>query len=123
VTSSRVVLLGDSILDNAPYTDPEPDTTAHLRRMLGSEWHVERLARDGATMNSVPSQLKQLEGRPTVAVLSVGGNDATQHIGLLEREAATAAEVLDELVSIADDFGRKRSRNGVLSLGPRVGEE
>ena len=27
-----LALFGDSILDNAPYTRPEPDTTTHLER-------------------------------------------------------------------------------------------
>lgn len=37
----QVVLLGDSILDNRPYTAPAPDTTDCLRRLLGGEWSVE----------------------------------------------------------------------------------
>ena len=31
MASRTLVVLGDSILDNAPYTRPEPDTTAHLQ--------------------------------------------------------------------------------------------
>ena len=102
-----VVLLGDSILDNAPYTRPEPDTTAHLIGLLGSEWSVERLARDGATMSEVSLQLQKLHAKPFRAVLSIGGNDAIAHIGLLERRATSAADVLDELLVIADAFERQ----------------
>jgi hypothetical protein len=36
---NTVVLLGDSILDNAAYTSPAPDTAARLRELA---------ARDGA---------------------------------------------------------------------------
>ena len=32
----HLLLLGDSILDNAPYTTPKPDTAAHLRRLIGA---------------------------------------------------------------------------------------
>lgn len=38
-----LVLLGDSILDNAPYGRPEPDTTTHLQRLL-PEWDATSLA-------------------------------------------------------------------------------
>src|SRR5690554_6102922 len=82
-----LALLGDSILDNAPYTGPEPDTATHLQRLLGPDWDVLLLARDGAVMRDVPHQLRRL-------------------IGLLDRPAASSAEVLDELVGIVDAFAR-----------------
>src|SRR5918911_229915 len=100
-------LLGDSILDNAPYTRPEPDTTAHLARLLGPAWSVERLAQDGATMSDLPLQLKRLRARPSQAILSIGGNDAAAHIGLLQRRATSAAELFAELLGIADAFGHQ----------------
>jgi len=100
----RLVLLGDSILDNRPYTEPEPDTTAHLQRLLGNGWIVERFARDGAVMADVPHQVRAMAESPDVAVLSIGGNDAIEHIGLLERHVTSAAVVFDELLQVADDF-------------------
>jgi hypothetical protein len=98
-----LVLLGDSILDNAPYTDPGADTTTLLRELLPG-WSVTLLARDGATMPDVPAQLRQLRERASLAVLSVGGNDALRHAGLLDMQASHAAEVLADLLAIADDF-------------------
>ena len=65
------------------------------------------LARDGATMSGIPLQLQHLRGRPAWVVLSVGGNDLTGHIGLLGRQASSAAEILGELQAIADDFTRR----------------
>jgi lysophospholipase L1-like esterase len=102
-----LVLLGDSILDNWPYTRPEPDTTTRLERLLGQDWSVRRVAQDGATMADLGFQLGRLEGRATQTVLSIGGNDATLHIGLLERRDTSAAELLGELVAIADEFERR----------------
>jgi lysophospholipase L1-like esterase len=99
-----VVLLGDSILDNGPYTQPAPDTTAHLAGLLGADWSVERLAQDGATMAAMPLQAGQLHGRPTWVVVSIGGNDLAAHIGLLGRAATSAEALLGELLGIADDF-------------------
>jgi len=103
MAKQTLVLFGDSILDNEPYTRPEPSTTAHLQRLL-PEWSVRRLARDGSIMADIASQLRELEGPPTTAVLSVGGNDAVRHIGLLGKRASSFAEVLQQLLGIADDF-------------------
>jgi lysophospholipase L1-like esterase len=99
-----VLLLGDSILDNQPYTGGAPDTTTHLRSMLGTPWRVELLARDGATLSDIPGQLRRVPTRDAVAFLSVGGNDLTQHIGLLARTGTTAGAILGELLQIADHF-------------------
>jgi len=103
----RLVLLGDSILDNAPYTRPAPDTTAHLTDLLASGWSVRRLARDGARMGDLDFQLEGLTERPDVAILSIGGNDAAGHIGVLERRSTSAAALLEELLVIAEEFGRR----------------
>jgi lysophospholipase L1-like esterase len=100
----QLVLLGDSILDNAPYTRPEPDTADHLRRLLGAPWQVELLARDGALMADVRHQLQRIAQRPEVAVLSIGGNDFVRHVGLLDRPATASADVFAELLQIADAF-------------------
>jgi lysophospholipase L1-like esterase len=106
MTTRSVVLLGDSILDNASYTHPEPDTTKVLERLLPG-WAVRCYARDGARMADVPAQLRQLSEQPGVAVLSVGGNDAVSHIGLLQRRGVSAADILADLLRIADDFAKR----------------
>lgn len=106
MATRTLALLGDSILDNAPYTRPAPDTATHLQRLLGPDWDVVLLARDGAVMRDVPHQLRRLGGRPDLAVLSIGGNDAIEHIDLLDRPASGSAEVLEELVGIVDAFAR-----------------
>ena len=107
MSEKRLVLLGDSILDNAPYTRPEPDTTEHLQERLGAGWSVELLARNGAMMASVDTQLRQLDETPDVAVLSIGGNDALGQVGLLERPDMSAGELLNELLSFTDRFAEE----------------
>jgi lysophospholipase L1-like esterase len=104
MNARTLVLLGDSILDNAPYTNPEPDTTAHLQDLLPA-WTVVRLAQDGAMMADVRSQVRELPKRPLTAVLSVGGNDAVEHISVLDERASNSADVLEKLLAIADNFG------------------
>lgn len=101
-----LALIGDSILDNAPYTRPEPDTTAHLGRLLPG-WSVQRVAQDGAVMAQVAGQLRQLDSRPAVAVVSIGGNDAIAHLGVLEGHATHSTGLLEELLAITSDFGRR----------------
>jgi hypothetical protein len=101
-----ICLLGDSILDNAPYTRPEPDTTTHLQRLL-TACSVERRARDGARMRDVEGQLRGLATKPSVAILSVGGNDAVEHIGLLEERATSSAQIFEQLNRIANDFAER----------------
>jgi len=114
-----VVLPADSILDNLPYTHPAPDTAAHLSRMLGAGWRVERLAEDGATMAGIRWQLERLEGRPDWAIVSIGGNDAAAHLDLLGRRVGNAAEVLKELAAVGDDFA-VRYREVIGAVSKRV---
>ena len=71
-----------------------------------TDWSIHRLAQDGARMADIPSQLRQLEGRLETAILNVGGNDAVEHIGLLERRVSSSAEVLQQLLGIADKFAQ-----------------
>lgn len=114
----HLVLLGDSILDNAPYTTPKPDTAAHLRRLIGERWSVELLARDGARMAEMQEQFVRID-RPATAVLSVGGNDVTRHVGMLAKPATSAREILVELLAITDGFAPRYA--AVLdALIPRV---
>ena len=96
-----IALLGDSILDNRLYVDCEPDTVEHLRRILGPPWTVKLLAVDGSVMADVYRQSAALAPSCDVAVLSVGRNDAIDHLGLLEQTVDSVASVIDELDQIA----------------------
>jgi hypothetical protein len=106
ILSESLVLLGDSILDNAPYTGAEPCTTQHLQRLL-PDWTVRILALDGAIMADIPSQLDDLESRASIAVLSIGGNDVLQHLDVFESRQVKSDELLHRLVRIADDFEKE----------------
>jgi lysophospholipase L1-like esterase len=55
-------------------------------------------------MHNVAEQLSVLRDRPTVAVLSVGGNDAIEHIDILEQPAETSGAVLNDLDAIGASF-------------------
>ena len=107
----RLVLLGDSILDNGSYTSPAPDTTAHVRRKLDAGWTVECGARDGATMRQVAAQFMALPpGRPAVVVLSVGGNDLLETRQALPPATAPAARILSAFHQVAEDLGARYAK-------------
>lgn len=111
-TATRTLaLLGDSILDNGFYVKPRPDTAAHLRSLLGAGWSVALVARDGATTDEIGPQLLRLPpGRPDVAVLSVGGNDLVEHIGILTPRVASSSQLFSSLLDIADKFEKRYAR-------------
>jgi hypothetical protein len=115
----HIALIGDSILDNSPYTAPEPDTTDCLQRSLGTGWSVELLARDGSTMSDLRFQFANIRKGAEIAVLSIGGNDAIAHIQVLDQPATGSAVVLDELATIVEEFG-VNYRRALADLLPRV---
>jgi hypothetical protein len=90
----RVVLLGDSIFDNAAYTSGAPDVVTHLRRLLPSGWEATLLARDGATTAGLETQLERIPADASHLVISVGGNDALQNMDLLSLPVASSGEAL-----------------------------
>ncbi len=74
--TKHIVLLGDSIFDNASYVGDEPSVIEHLRRRLGSPDRADLLAVDGSVIDTVYAQIARIPRTATHLVLSVGGNDA-----------------------------------------------
>jgi hypothetical protein len=112
----HVVLLGDSIFDNGLYVPGGLAVIDHLRRCLPSLGRATLLARDGAGMTQtdrpfeteIDRQLERVPADATHFVLSVGGNDALDHRGLLLHESARSfAGVLGRLAEIQGDFQKK----------------
>jgi hypothetical protein len=101
---AHIVLIGDSIFDNARYTEQRPDVIAHVRQLLPSGWRATLLAIDGATTDHVPDQLLRIPPDASHLVLSVGGNNALEKSEILHMPANSASEVLEELAGIAQSF-------------------
>ena len=102
-----VVLLGDSIIDNGAYVrSGEPDVAQQLQMLL-PQHSVIRRAVDGSTCADVLGwQMGDLHDADRI-ILSAGGNDALQHIELLEAATATTArDVLVKLWSVREEFRR-----------------
>ena len=104
---NHVVLLGDSIFDNAAYTGGSPDVVGQLRRRLPDGWKATLLAVDGGTTADVREQVRLLPADATHLIVSVGGNDALGHIDFLGAPAGTTAEALLGLADIAAGFERR----------------
>ena len=120
---SHVVLLGDSIFDNGRYVPGGPAVVDHLRHALPAGWRATLLARDGAGAAEMARQLPGIPPDATHLVVSVGGNDALDHSGLLlNAPAGSFAEVLTELAAIREQFTHvyRAAMRAVYALGKPV---
>jgi hypothetical protein len=101
----HVVLLGDSILDCEHYTGGKPDVAQRLHSILGEDWRVTLIARDGATTGSLGWQVKDIPPDATHLILSIGGNDAMGEQKILDDpELRTMRDALDDLSFMAELF-------------------
>ena len=100
----HLVLLGDSIFDNARYTAGGPAVIRQVSALVPSGWRASLLAVDGSIARHVLSQLARLPRDATHLVLSAGGNDALGQTSIFESAASSAAEVLWRLADIAEGF-------------------
>src|SRR5262249_17592509 len=98
----HIVLLGDSIFDNGAYVNGGPDVVTQLRAILPDGWRASLSAVDGAITSDVVRQ--HIPHDATHLVVSVGGNDALQHLNLLTESAESYAEVLSRLAAIKHEF-------------------
>jgi hypothetical protein len=116
---THVVLLGDSIFDNARYVPDRPPVVEQVRRGLPAGAKATLVAVDGHTVEDIAGQLPRVPADASHLVVSVGGNDALMASGLLREPAATVG---DALAIIAEALGGFRTAYramlaGVLALG------
>jgi hypothetical protein len=109
----HVVLLGDSVFDNAAYVAGAPDVVRQVHRRLPPGMEATLAAVDGSKMGDVYQQLKRVPQDATHLVLSVGGNDALGHSEYLDAPARSTAEALLGLAAIGAGF--ERSYLAILS--------
>lgn len=119
---SHVVLLGDSIFDNAAYTRGEPDVVSHLRALLPKGWTATLGAVDGATTAGLRTQLARVPAGASHVVVAIGGNDALRNTDLLSLPVASSTQVLDifaeRLAAFAASY--RSAIAGVEALGRRT---
>lgn len=79
---NHLVLIGDSIFDNAAYVAGSPAVIDQVKTKLPQGWQASLLAVDGSLACDVIKQVNRLPGSATHLVLSVGGNDALEVLAL-----------------------------------------
>ena len=102
----HLVLLGDSIFDNAAYVAGGPAVIDQVGGKLPAGWRATLLAVDGSMAGDVSAQIKRLPGDATHLALSVGGNDA---LGVLEQIHSPTAYFSDRGRLFQTDRGRRFS--------------
>lgn len=103
----HLILLGDSILDNAAYVGGGPDVVRQLRAALPEGWRATLLAVDGDTASGVAAQLARLPADASHLVVSAGGNDALGASELLYAPACTVGEAVAALAEVQDAFAAR----------------
>jgi hypothetical protein len=104
----HVVLLGDSIFDNARYVPGGTSVIEHVRRKFPADWEATLAAVDGARVLNVYDQLERVPTNATHLVVSAGGNDALWVAGgLLARPANSIQAALREVGAMLDEFQEK----------------
>ena len=108
----HLVLLGDSILDNASYVPGRrPAVIDQVRSRLPEGWSATLLARDGSVIEDVLRwQLPNLPEDTSHLVLSVGGNDVLGEVRILCEPAATVGDALRLLLESGTRFAEAHRR-------------
>ena len=101
---THVALIGDSVFDNRVYVQPEPDVQQQLRDALPDGWKVTLGAIDGSVTDDVSRQLEGLPEDVSHIVVSVGGNDGLQSMGILSEKVSSVAEGLGLLSGVVTEF-------------------
>ena len=120
----HVVLLGDSIFDNARYTSGGPDVVSQVRSLLPVGWAA-LLAVDGSMAVNIPDQVRLVPIDCTYLVLSVGGNNALAEgsrlgISLFGMTEQPASKALDSLADVSSVFESEYRLAVDACLRPRL---
>jgi hypothetical protein len=97
---THVVLLGDSIFDNGVYVPGQPDVVRQLRGQAAIAWRATLNAVDGAVTGACAAAPAHAADA-THLVVSVGGNDALAHIGVLQDRSNSIGDALHRLAGSA----------------------
>ena len=115
----NIVLVGDSIFDNASYVPNELCVTEQFREVVRDGVDVRMLAVDGDYVTDVHAQIRDLPMQVTHVFVSAGGNDALRHGRRLAFEYQTSEDLFLEWSAIQKEFRRdyRAMLEAVLALG------
>ena len=100
----HIVLLGDSIFDNAAYVNGGPDVIRQLTAILLPDFKATLLAVDGSITTDVIQQVAQIPKSATHLIVSVGGNDGLSRADILQRRASSVGDAVEQLASLRAEF-------------------
>ena len=106
MNAPHVVLLGDSIFDNARYVPGGPAVIDQLRECLPLGWRATLVANDGDVVGDIARQIPLIPGDATHLVVSVGGNDALMSQNVMSAPARSVIDALGHLAEMRQHFQR-----------------
>lgn len=101
---THIVLLGDSVFDNAAYVSRGEAVIDHLRSQLADSRRATLAARDGAVIADVGGQVARLPADASHLLISAGGNDALGASTVLLAQISSVGEAMARLATIRDAF-------------------
>ena len=105
----HIVLIGDSIFDNAGYVDEGDSVIEQLSRKLADHIKATLLAVDGDVTDDVYAQLENLPDNTTHAFISCGGNDALRIASVLNKPIESVGHAMDVFTEIKNQFEERYS--------------
>jgi hypothetical protein len=101
---NHIVLLGDSIFDNAAYVNGGPDVIRQLKSILPRDWQASLLAVVGSVTTDVITQIPKIPASATHLIVSAGGNDGLSRADILQRPARSVGDAVEQLASLRAEF-------------------
>jgi hypothetical protein len=114
----HIVLLGDSIFDNAAYVNGGPDVIRQLKSILPRDWQAMLLAVDGSVTTDVITQIPKIPASATHLIVSAGGNDGLSRADILQRPARSVSDAAGQFAALRAEFCQnyRRMLNALLAL-------
>lgn len=106
----HIVLIGDSIFDNAGYVDDGDSVIEQLNRKLPENTKATLLAVDGDVTDDVYAQLESLPSDTTHVFISCGGNDALRIISILNKPVESVGHAMDVFTDVKNQFETRYSK-------------
>ena len=98
--SRHLILLGDSVFDNAACVPGAPAVIDQVSCLLPGDWRASLLAVDGNVVLDVRNQIKRLPLDASHLVMSIGGNDASG--ALTQLHSPEPLSIMQSLKVLAD---------------------
>ncbi len=117
--NKHIVLIGDSIFDNAEYVDQGDSVIEQLQMNISKDCKATLIAIDGDITSDVYAQLALLPVDTTHAFLSIGGNDALRIVNVLLLPTSTVGEAMEIFTEIRLEF-QNRYRELISQIKQKV---